>query len=210
MKKKFLALLAAVLMLPVFSVFAAQVGWADSEMEGIYAVLGGEDAMTIRSRVSLGGKGGYCQALYAVELTGQETKAELDAAAVRLVKSGAKTVWGGSKHFYHGGSYTAQPEYTISASSVQPGSYLYVCYAFGCESGDNYNHVPVPCFDRISTMSVRITPKSQGMELRRGHQFRHPALDRLWQSGLGMGLCMTLGGNLGQNKGDFRPAPLRD
>ena len=165
MKKKFLALLVAVLMLPVFSAFAAQVGWADSEMEGIYAVLGGEDAMTIRSRVSLGGKGGYCQALYAVELTGKETKAELDAAAVRLVKSGAKPVWGGSKHCYHGGSYTAQPEYTISASSVQPGSYLYVCYAFGCESGDNYNHVPVPCFDRISTMSVRITPKSQAMEL---------------------------------------------
>ena len=59
MKQKFLALILALLMLPVLSVFAAEAGWADSQMERIYTVLGGEESITIRSTVSPGGKGGY-------------------------------------------------------------------------------------------------------------------------------------------------------
>ena len=127
MKQKFLALILALLMLPVFSVFAAEAGWADSQMEHLYTVLGGEESITIRSTVSTGGKGGYCQALYPVELTGRETKAELDAMAVKLLEEGAEPVWGGGKHCYHGGDYTVDPEYTVKASAYKPGSYLYVC-----------------------------------------------------------------------------------
>ena len=165
MKRKFLALLVALLMLPVLTVFAAEAGWADSQMEGIYTVLGGDESLTIRSLVSPGGKGGYCQALYAVELTGDESKAELDAIAVELVKSDVKPVWGGSKHCYHGGAYTAEPECTVEAASRTPGSYLYVCYAFRCDGG-NYNHVLFPYYERISTMSIRITRESEPMDLR--------------------------------------------
>ncbi|MBQ7099850.1 MAG: S-layer homology domain-containing protein [Oscillospiraceae bacterium] len=165
MKRKFLALVLALLMLPVLSVFAAEAGWADSLMEGIYTVLGGDESITIRSFVSPGGRGGYCEALYAVELAGDETKEELDAIAVELVKSGAEPVWGGSKHCIHFGEYTVEPEYTVKASARRPGSYLYVCYAFRCDGG-NYNHLLTPYYERISTMSIRITEKSQPMALR--------------------------------------------
>ena len=165
MKRRFLALLLVLLMLPVLPVFAAEAGWADSMMEGIYTVIGGGESITMKSHVSTGGQGGYCQALYAVELTGDETKAELDAIAVKLVKSGAQPVWGGSKRCYHGGAYTAEPTCTVTASSRKPGSYLYVCYAFRCDGG-NYNHYLTPYFQRISTMSIRITEKSQPMALR--------------------------------------------
>ena len=165
MKRKFLALLLALLMLPVLTAFAAEAGWADSMMEGIYTVLGGEESITIRSHVSPGGQGGYCQALYSVALTGDETKAELDAIAVKLVKSGAEPVWGGGKHCYHGGEYTVEAECAVKASSRKPGSYLYVCYAFRCDGG-NYNHYLTPYYERISTMSIRITAESQPMALR--------------------------------------------
>ena len=165
MKRKLLALMLALLMLPVLAVFAAETGWADSKMDGIYTVLGGGEAITIRSFVSPGGRGGYCQALYAVELDGDETKAQLDAAAVKLVKNNVQPVWGGSKHCYHGGEYTAEPTYTLEAGAFAPGSYLYVCYAFGCDGG-NYNHLLMPYFERISTMSIRITEQSQPMALR--------------------------------------------
>ena len=165
MKRKFLALILALLMLPVLSVFAAEAGWADSLMEGVYAVIGGDESITIRSQVSPGGQGGYCQALYAVELSGDETKAELDAIARELVQSDAEPVWGGGKHCYHGGAYTAEPEYTLKAAARQPGSYLYVCYAFGCDGGD-YNHHLIPYYERISTMSIRVTRQSQPMALR--------------------------------------------
>lgn len=165
MKQKILALALALLMLPVLSVFAAEAGWADSMMDGIYTVLGGDESITIHSFVSPGGRGGYCEALYAVELAGDETKEELDAIAVELVKSGAEPVWGGGKHCYHGGAYTVEPTYTVEASSRRPGSYLYVCYAFRCDGG-NYNHLLTPYYERISTMSIRITEKSQPMALR--------------------------------------------
>ena len=164
MKQKVLALVLALLMLPVLMVSAAETGWADSMMERVYTVLGGQESITIRSRVSPGGQGGYCQALYAVELTGSETKAELDAIALKLLKSNAAPVWGGSKHCYHGGNYTATPECTLKASTWKPGSYLYVCYAFRC-TGGAYNHKLTPCYQRISTMSVRITKESQPMKL---------------------------------------------
>ena len=165
MKQKFLALLLALLMLPVLSVFAAEAGWADSMMEGVYTVIGGDEALTIQSQVSPGGQGGYCQALYAVELSGDETKAELDEIARELVESGTKPVWGGSKHCFHGGANTLDPEYTLKAASRKPGSYLYVCYAFRCDGG-SYNHVLTPYLERISTMSIRVTEKSQPMALR--------------------------------------------
>ena len=165
MKRKFLALLVVLLMLPVLTVFAAEAGWADSMMDGIYTVLGGEESMTLRSHVSPGGKGGYCQAIYSVALTGKETKAELDSIARKLVKSDTEPVWGGSKHCYHGGDYTVDPECTVTASEWKTGSYLYVCYAFGCDGG-NYNHYLTPYYERISTMSIRITAESQPMALR--------------------------------------------
>ena len=165
MKQKFLALALALLMLPVLSVFAAEAGWADSAMEAIYTVIGGDESIAIESHVSTGGRGGYSQALYAVELAGDETKEELDAIAAELVTSGAEPVWGGSKHCYHGGASTADPTYTVKASDWKPGSYLYVCYAFRCDGGD-YSHLLTPYFERISTMSIRITAKSQPMALR--------------------------------------------
>ena len=164
MKKKLLALALVLVMLPAVVAFAAEGGYADSRMEGIYAVIGGDETLTIRSHVEPGGQGGYSHALYAVELTGEETKAELDAVAVELLKSGAEPVWGGSKHCYHGGAYTVDPEYTIKAADREPGSYLYVCYAFGCIGG-SYNHYLIPYYERISTMSVRVTEESRGMEL---------------------------------------------
>ena len=165
MKRKFLALILALLMLPVLSVFAAEAGWADSMMAGVYTVIGGDESVTVKSHVSPGGQGGYCQSLYAVELTGDETKEELDAIAIRLVTSGAEPVWGGGKHCYHGGDYTVDPEYTVKASAYKPGSYLYVCYAFGCDGGD-YNHHLRPYYERIGTMSIRITKESQPLALR--------------------------------------------
>ena len=162
MKKKFLALLLALLMLPAVVALAAEAGWAESQMDGIYTVLGGDESITIRSLVSPGGRGGYCQSLYAVELTGQETKEELDAIALELIQKGAEPVWGGGLHCYHGGDFVEELSCTVEASSRKPGSYLYVCYAFACDGGD-YNHVLTPYFERISTMSVRITEQSQPM-----------------------------------------------
>ena len=165
MKRKILALAMALLMLPVLTVFAAEAGWADSMMEGIYTVIGGDESVTVQSHVSTGGRGGYCQALYAVELAGDETKEELDAIAAELVKSGAEPVWGGSKHCYHGGESIADPAYTVKASDWAAGSYLYVCYAFRCDGG-NYSHLLTPYLERISTMSIRVAEQSQPMALR--------------------------------------------
>ena len=164
MKKKWIALVLVLLLLPVMTAHAAEAGYADSMMPGTYTMVGGDESVTIRSHVTLGGKGGYCQALYAAEITGGETKEELDALALELVQSGAEPVWGGSKHCYHGGAYTVEPEYTLKADAWEPGGYLYVCYAFGC-SGGNYNHVPEPYYERICTMAVRVTRESNAMDL---------------------------------------------
>ena len=165
MKKKLSALILVLLMIPAVLCAAAQAGYAESRMGSHYAVIGGDQRITIRSHADPGDRGGYSQALYAVELTGRETKAELDARAVQLLKSGAQPVWGGSRHCFHSGSFVADPEFTITASDYAPGSYLYVCYAFGCDGGD-YNHDLIPYYERISTMSVRITREAEGLELR--------------------------------------------
>ena len=164
MKKKLFSLVLALLLLPTILAAAAQPGFAESQMDSHFAVLGGDQRITIRSHVDPGGRGGYSHALYAVELTGAETKSELDKLAVRLLQSGAQPVWGGSKHCYHGGDYTVDPEFTLTASDYAPGSYLYVCYAFGCDGGD-YNHALTPYYERISTMSLRITRDIEGMDL---------------------------------------------
>ena len=164
MKKRFFALVLVLLMLPAVIAAAAQPGYAESQMGSHYTVLGGDQRITIRSHVDPGGRGGYSNALYAVELTGLETKAELDAIAVRLLESGVQPVWGGSKHCYHGGEYTVDPEFTVSAEDYAPGSYLYVCYAFGC-AGGSYNHVLTPYYEKISTMSLRLTKDAQGLDL---------------------------------------------
>ena len=165
MKQKLLALALVLLLIPTAVAAAAQTGFADSLMDGCYAVIGGDQAITIRSHADPGGRGGYSHALYAVELTGEETKAELDAVAVRLLENGVQPLWGGSKHCYHGGDYTVDTEYTLEAADFAPGSYLYVCYTFGCEGGD-YNHFLIPYYERISTMSVRITRQVQPLDLR--------------------------------------------
>ena len=164
MKQKLLALILALVLIPAVLVTAAQAGHADSLMDGTYAVIGGDEALTIRTEVAPGGPGGYCQALYEVALTGEETKAQLDALALKLVKGETKPLWGGSKHCYHGGAYTEQVECTVKAAERKPGTYLYVCYAFGCTGG--YNHLTTPYYERISTMAVRVTEESRGMELR--------------------------------------------
>ena len=156
MKQKWISLLLALLMLPAAVVFADQFGWAESQMDAHYVVIGPNQSLTIQSHVEPGGRGGYCDALYAVELTGEETRQELDAMAVELVQSGAEPVWGGSKHCYHGGMYVTDVEYTLRAADRAPGAYLYVCYAFGC-SGGSYHHDLTPYYDRISTMAVRVT-----------------------------------------------------
>ncbi|MBQ8355649.1 MAG: S-layer homology domain-containing protein [Oscillospiraceae bacterium] len=165
MKKKLFALILVLLMVPAVIALGAQPGYAESQMNAHYAVLGGDQSITIRSHVDPGGRGGYSHALYAVELTGKETKAELDAIAVRLLESGTEPLWGGSKHCYHGGAYTVDPEFDLTASDYAPGSYLYVCYAFGC-AGGSYNHVLTPYYEQISTMSLRLTKEAQGLDLR--------------------------------------------
>ena len=165
MKKKLFALLLVLLMVPAVIALGAQPGYAESQMNTHYAVLGGDQSITIRSHVDPGGRGGYSHALYAVELTGKETKAELDAIAVRLLERGTEPLWGGSKHCYHGGAYTMDPEFDLTASDYAPGSYLYVCYAFGC-AGGSYNHVLTPYYEQISTMSLRLTKEAQGLDLR--------------------------------------------
>ena len=164
MKKKILALFLVLFMIPAAVVLAAQGDWAELRMAGYYAVIGGDQSITICSHTEHSGKGGYSRAVYACALTGNESKAELDALAVKLIKSGTKPVWGGSKNCFHGGAYTADPVYTMKASDYTPGSYLYVCYAFVCE-GSGHNHYPVPCYERISTMSVRVTKEAQGLDL---------------------------------------------
>ena len=163
MKKKLFALALALLMIPGILAAAAQAGFAESLMGFHYAVIGGDQSITIRSHADPGGRGGYSQALFAVELTGLETKAELDAKAAWLLENGVLPVSGGSKHCYHGGGYTADPSFTLAASDYAPGSYLYVCYAFGCDG--SYNHVLTPYYERISTMAVRVTREIQGLEL---------------------------------------------
>ena len=164
MKKKLSALILALLLIPAVLAHAAQTGFAESRMEGIYAVIGGGQSITISSHAELTGRGGYSQALFAVELTGDETKEELDAIAVGLLEDDVPPVWGGSKHCYHGGGYAADPSCTIRADDFAPGSYLYVCYTFDCQGG-SYNHYLIPNFERISTMSLRITEQAQGLEL---------------------------------------------
>ena len=164
MKKKLFALALVLLMLPGVLAAAAQEGFAELLMDFSYAVIGDDQSITIRSHADPGGKGGYSQALYAVELTGLETQAELEEKAVQLVESDVVPVWGGSKHCYHGGSYTADPTFTLDAADYAPGSYLYVCYAFGCDG--SYNHDLTPYYERISTMSVRITQEVQELDLR--------------------------------------------
>ena len=164
MKQKLLALILALVLVPAAAVLAAQAGHAELLMDGTYAVIGGDEVLTIRTEVAPGGPGGYCQALYPVSLTGQESKAQLDALALKLIENGTDPIQGGSKHCYHGGDYTTETELSVSAEKYRPGTYLYVCYAFGCSGG--YNHLTTPYYDRISTMAVRITEESQGMALR--------------------------------------------
>jgi len=165
MKQKLIALLLVLLLIPAAAVWAAEAGYAQRLNGDHYAVIGGEQSITISSHVAPGGKGGYCEALYAVELTGTETAAELEDMARTLVQGGTAPVWGGGKHCYHGGEYTVEPEFTLKASRYAPGGYLYVCYAFGCDGGD-YNHVLTPYYERISTMAVRVTREAEGLELR--------------------------------------------
>ena len=164
MKKKLMALILVLLLIPAAAVLAAQGDWAELRMEDIYAVIGGGQVITVQSHTEHSGRGGYCQAVYACDLTGSESKAQLDALAEELVKSGAQPVWGGSKPCFHGGVLSLEPSCTVKASDYEPGSYLYVCYAFVCD-GDRYNHNPVPCWERISTMSLRVTREARGMEL---------------------------------------------
>ena len=164
MKRKILALMLALLLIPSVLAAAAQVDYADSLMKDLYAVVGGNQSITLRSHVVTRGRGGYSQAIYAVPLTGNETKADLDALAVRLLKSDTKPVLGGSKHCFHGGGLSLDVEFDIAAASYAPGSYLFVCYAFGCGGGE-YDHRYLPCYDRISTMAVRITKEARGLEL---------------------------------------------
>ena len=142
MKQKFYALVLALLMVPAVIAAAAEAGFAQSLMDSHYAVLGGDQSITIRAHADPGGRGGYSHALYAVELTGEETKEELDAEAVRLLEAGVQPVWGGSKHCYHGGDYTVDPAFTLTASDYAPGSYLYVCYTFGPTMNRS---APCPC-----------------------------------------------------------------
>lgn len=164
MKKKWIAWILVLLLLPAAVVCAAQAGYADSLMEESYAVIGGDQSLTICSHVSLSSQGGYTHALYQTELTGEETKEELDALARQLLQSDAKPVWGGGKHCYHGGVLEHDVEYKLSADEWEPGSYLYVCSAFAC-SGSGHNHVLSPCYERISTMAVRVTAEAEGLAL---------------------------------------------
>ena len=164
MKKKIIALILVLLMIPAAAALAAQGDWAELRMKDTYAVIGGSQSMTIRSHTEHSGRGGYAQAVYAYDLTGNESQTELASIATQLIKSGTKPVWGGSKHCFHGGAYTADPVYTMKASDYAPGSYLYVCYAFVCQ-GSSHNHYLVNCYDRISAMSLRVTKEAQGLEL---------------------------------------------
>lgn len=160
MKKRLIALMLVLLLLPLAAVRAQEAGYAELMEDEIYACIGPEQNLTITSFVSPGGRGGYCQALYRAELTGNETKEQLDQAALQLVKSGAEPVRGGGKRCYHGGSYTVEPEFAIHAGTLEPGSYLYVCYAIGC-AGGSYNHDLTPYYEQISTMAVRVTDSDE-------------------------------------------------
>ena len=164
MKKKLLALVLALLLIPAVMALAAQAGYADSMMKDTHVVVGGDQSITLRSHVETGGRGGYTQLLYAVSLTGRETRAELDAAARKLLTGDGQPVWDDGKHCYHGGNYALDPEYTLRANDLKPGTYLYVCYAFACDGG--YNHNLTPYYDRISTVAVRVTEKAEGLDLR--------------------------------------------
>ena len=164
MKKKLLALILALMLLPAVAALAAQAGFAESMMKDRYAVVGGDQSITIRSHVETGGRGGYTQLLYAVSLTGTETKAELDAAARKLLSGDGTPVWDDGKHCYHGGAYALDLEYTLRANELAPGTYLYICYTFACDGG--YNHNLTPSYDRISTMAIRVTEKAEGLDLR--------------------------------------------
>ena len=164
MKRKFLALMLALLLVPAVLAAAAQTGHADSLMKDLYAVIGGDQTITICSHAETGGRGGYSQALYAVSLTGKETKAELDALAVQLLKTDKSPVLGGKKHCFHGGGISNDVEVAVTASDYAPGSYLYVCYTFACDGGEHSHHL-IPNYDRISTMSIRITEEARGLEL---------------------------------------------
>ena len=166
MKKKLLALILALLMVPAVMALAAQPGFADSMMKGTYLVLGGSQSVAVRTHLETGGRGGYSQAIYALELTGAETRAELDDAARKLLTGDAKPVWADGLHCYHGGSYELDLSHEIRAQDLKPGSYLYVCYTFGCDGG--YNHKLTPYYDRISTLSIRVTEKAEGLRLRYG------------------------------------------
>ena len=59
MKKKLSALILALLLIPAVLAHAAQTGFAESRMEGIYAVIGGGQSITISSHAELTGRGGY-------------------------------------------------------------------------------------------------------------------------------------------------------
>lgn len=164
MKKRMIALLLVLLLLPLAAVRAEEAGFAELKHDGIYACIGPEQSLTITSHVSPGGQGGYCQALYRADITGSETKEELDQKALKLVRSGAEPVRGGGKHCYHGGSYTVDAAFSVNAGMLEPGSYVYVCYAFGC-SGGSYNHDLTPYYDRISTMAIRVTDSDEAQFL---------------------------------------------
>lgn len=164
MKKKLLAFGLVLLMLPGILAAAAQAGFAESLMNSSYAVIGGDQSITIHSHADPGGPGGYGHALYAVELTGLETREELEAKAAWLLENGVVPVWDGSKHCYHGGSYATDTSFTLTASDYAPGSYLYVCYAFGCDG--SYNHNRTPYYERLSTMALRVTEEVQELDLR--------------------------------------------
>ena len=164
MKKKLLAFALVLLMIPGILVAATQEGFVLLQTELRHVVIGGDQSITIRSHADPCGPGGYSQALYAVELTGWESGVELDAEAVRQLTTGAEPVWGGSKHCYHGSGYTADPTFTMEAADFAPGSYLYICYAFGCDG--SYNHNLTPYYECISTMGIRVTEEVQGLDLR--------------------------------------------
>ncbi len=162
MTKRIFALLLVLALLPA-ALFAAQAGCAELRMPGHYAAIHPSQELTIRSHIAPGGPGGYCQALYKATLTGDESRQELDELARELVTGGKTPVAGGSKHCYHGGAYETDVEFPLEAGDYKEGTYLYVCYSYGCSGG--YNHELTPYFDAIATMGIRITENARPLDL---------------------------------------------
>ncbi len=160
MKKRLIALLAVLLLLPLARISAASGTGAESRMEADKVCIALGQSLTVTSHVTVADRGGYCQAVYAVDLKGGESAAELNKLALELVKSGAEPVDGGGKHCYHGGGYSLDLDYPFTADTFGVGEYLFVCYAFDC-TGGSYNHDLTPSYDAISTLAVEVVAQSR-------------------------------------------------